>query len=68
MKKRRTFWDGDDLCSKLDAIPENELSTIIRMALRAWFKIDSKPELTVTDARQIAQELVRQRKVERSER
>jgi len=43
VKKKRSFWDDDFLGPKLDAIPENELSTIIRMALRDYFNLtDSK--------------------------
>lgn len=57
MKKKRTFWDGGStLGEKLDSIPENEMSTIIRMALRQWFGLpNSKPKtepVTQNDAKQ----------------
>jgi len=60
LKKRRTFWDDPIIGPKLDAIPENEVSTIIRMALRQWFSIATKPPepLTPTDARLVARELM----------
>lgn len=45
MKKRRTFWDDPSIGPKLDAIPEGELSTIVRMALRQYFGVNaSKPD------------------------
>ena len=38
MPKMRSFRDDEGLEGKLDAIPKNERSTIIRMALRDYFK------------------------------
>lgn len=40
MSKMRSFRDDEGLEEKLDAVPKNERSTIIRMALRDWFKCD----------------------------
>ena len=58
MRKRHTFFDDHIIGPRLDEIPENEKSTIIRMALRAYFGI-SKPEpLTPVDARLVARELM----------
>lgn len=42
MRKYRSFRDDEQLAKKLDEIPKNERSTIIRMALRKYFKIDQK--------------------------
>lgn len=36
-KRKRTFWDDELIGPKLDAIPEHEMSVIIRIALRDWF-------------------------------
>jgi len=61
----RSFRDDEQIAKKLDEIPKNEMSTIIRMALRAWFKIDtSKPPDPITPevARMIAQELMQEQK------
>jgi len=41
VRKYRSFRDDEQLAKKLDEIPKNERSTIIRMALRAWFKVPS---------------------------
>lgn len=38
MPRMRSFRDDEGLEGKLDAVPKNERSTIIRMALRDWFK------------------------------
>lgn len=38
MPKMRSFRDDEGLEKRLDAIPKYERSTIIRMALRDWFK------------------------------
>jgi len=54
----RSFRDDEQIARKLDAIPTNEKSTIIRMALRAWFGISTPTPITPTDARSIARELV----------
>jgi len=65
VKKKRTFWDDPSIGQKLDAIPENEMSTIIRMALRQWFGITGKPVEVIT-AQQVARELMANLKTERS--
>ena len=66
MKKKRTFWDDPSIGQKLDAIPNNEMSTIIRMALRQYFGIaNTKPVEPIT-AQQVARELMSNMKAERS--
>ena len=65
MKKKRTFWDDPTIGPKLDAIPENEMSTIIRMALRQWFGTTGKTMEVIT-AQQVARELIANLKTERS--
>lgn len=55
----RAFRDDAEIGKRLDMIPKNERSTIIRMALRQYFGITTtKPELTPSDAQTIARELV----------
>lgn len=36
VKKKRHFWDDDDLCPILDDLPENELSFHVRNSLREY--------------------------------
>jgi len=69
VKKRRTFWDDPSIGPRLDAIPDGELSTIVRMALRQYFGISpSKPPEPITPdaARLVARELMLNLKAERS--
>ena len=42
MRKYRSFRDDEQIGEHLDAIPKNERSTIIRMALRWYFGITPK--------------------------
>jgi len=42
VRKYRSFRDDEQIGKKLDEIPKDERSTIIRMALRKYFKIDQK--------------------------
>lgn len=48
MRKYRSFRDDEQIGEKLDAIPKNERSTIIRMALREYFQIVKKPKRAET--------------------
>jgi len=57
----RSFRDDEQIARKLDEIPKNEMSTIIRMALRQYFGITvSKPTEPITPdaARLVARELM----------
>jgi len=57
----RSFRDDEQIAKKLDEIPKNEMSTIIRMALRQYFGIStSKPTEPITPdaARLVARELM----------
>jgi len=58
----RSFRDDEQIARKLDEIPRSEKSTIIRMALRQYFGISTPSPITPTDARTIAQELMREQK------
>jgi len=61
VRKYRSFRDDEQIAKKLDEIPKNERSTIIRMALRAWFEVpSSRPGETLSpeDARLVARELM----------
>jgi len=49
MRKYRSFRDDEQIGEKLDEIPKSERSTIIRMALREYFKIVQKPKRTRTE-------------------
>lgn len=42
MRKYRSFRDDEQIGKKLDSIPKNEKSTVIRMALRQYFGITAK--------------------------
>jgi len=63
MEKKQTFWADAQLTEHLATIPRSEKSTIIRMALRAWFNLPNcRPiETTVTPevAQQVARELMK---------
>jgi len=68
-EKKQTFWADEPINAKLSAIPRSEKSTVIRMALRAWFGItDCKPVEPITPdaARLVARELMLNLKAERS--
>lgn len=68
MGKYRSFRDDEQIGKKLDLIPKNEKSTVIRMALRQYFGIsDETPAEPITTdvARQVARELMRNLKVEK---
>lgn len=62
MERKISFWADAQLDDHLATIPRSEKSTIIRMALRAWFGIsNSKPVEPITPdvAQLIAKELVK---------
>ncbi len=43
-KEKQTFWADEQLTEKLAAIPENEKSTVIRMALRDYFGLTNSKQ------------------------
>jgi len=75
LRKYRSFRDDEQIGEQLDAVPKNERSTIIRMALRQYFGITSKPSepsklvgpIASDAARLVAKELMQNLR-ERSER
>ena len=51
MRKTRTFKDDKQIGEKLDTIPKDEMSTVIRMALRAWFGITNSKKGVIPNDR-----------------
>ena len=43
-KEKQTFWADEQLTEKLATIPENEKSTVIRMALRDYFGLTNSKQ------------------------
>ena len=66
IKRRRSFWDDQEIGPLLDAIPEREMSMIVRNAVRHWYGLPTacmpaKPLSLVNSdtAQRVARELMK---------